>query len=100
MATIYETDDAPNSLGTRYLVEPGDVFRGTLTSSDIDLVRIELVAGTTYEFSLIGSGQGDPLDYPELRLYDADVERVAGNSGYSPGNLDAGFKFTPESSGS
>ena len=100
MATIYETDDAPNSLGTRYSVAPGDIFRGTLTSSDVDLVRIELTAGTTYEFSLIGRVQGDPLDYPDLRLFDADIEKVADNAGYSPDNLDAGFKFTPEISGS
>ena len=100
MATIYESDDAPNSLGTRYVVEPGDIFRGTLTSSDLDLVRIELTAGTTYEFSLSGRGQGDTLDYPSLRLFDADIEKVAGNAGYSPHNIDAGFKFTPETSGS
>ena len=53
-------------------MEPGDVFRGTLTSGDIDLVRIELTAGT-------GGESGDyevrveesvPDPRPEFASYD------------------------------
>ena len=77
-----------------------DTFRGTLTDEDDkDVVRIEMTAGTTYEFLLTGSGTGDRLDDPGLNLLDSNFKLLAYNYRYSHDNLDALIKFTPDVSG-
>ena len=108
---IYEDDgDAPADFGTQYSMRPGDVFRGTLLSHDTstpsggifvggsDYVRIGLVAGTTYQFSLEGSGTNEVLD-PVLFLHDSNGNRVAFNDDAPAGGLDSFIEFTPASSG-
>ena len=99
MAIIHEVEDAPYSLNTPYSVELGDSFLGNLTSGDLDLVRIELTAGTTYELRLAGRGEGDPLDDPALTLWDSDVTNLAFNDDASPDNPDSLLKVTPSVSG-
>ena len=99
MAILNETDDAPNSRTSTYVVELDDTFRGSLTEDDKDVVRIELTAGTTYEFLLTGRGTGDRLDDPGLNLLDSNFKVLAYNYRYSHDNLDALIKFTPEVSG-
>ena len=100
MAIIYERDDAPYRLDTPYTMELGDTFPGTLTNNDLDLVWTELTAGTTYEFSLTGRGQGDRLDDPSLNLWDSSSNPVASNDNRAPDDLSSLIKFTPETSGS
>ena len=87
MAIIYEIGDAPWDEGTPYTMEPGDAFRGTLDVDDTshpyiddhvggDFIRIDLNAGTTYEFNLTGSGFF-PVDDPYLYLRDSNGNIVA-----------------------
>ena len=100
MAILDETDDAPNSRTSTYVVALDDTFRGTLTDEDDkDVVRIEMTAGTTYEFLLTGRGTGDRLDDPGLNLLDSNFKLLAYNYRYSHDNLDALIKFTPDVSG-
>ncbi len=57
MATIIETTEAPFSNTTPYSLLPGDNFRGTVGSfGDQDTIALSLLAGETYEISLVSSG--------------------------------------------
>ena len=73
MAVIKEDNgDAPGGVATQYSLELGDVFEGTFTPGeyDTDWVRVELIAGTIYDFSL----SGYPVSY--LYLLNADGDYV------------------------
>ena len=56
MATITENQgDASADTGTRYALSVGDTFQGRLDSiDDVDWIRVELSAGTNYDFNLNG----------------------------------------------
>lgn len=87
MAVIKENNgDAAGNAATQYSLTLGDVFEGTFNPDerDTDWVRVELIAGTIYDFSLSG--------YPVSHLYllDADGNYVLG----APRLI-----FTPEVSG-
>ena len=57
MATIIETTEAPFSNTTPYSLLPGAHFRGTVGSfGDQDTIALSLLAGETYEISLVSSG--------------------------------------------
>ena len=97
----------PRGFDTPYAMEPGDTFQGTLdsgaiggeTNIDADVVRIDLVAGTTYEIHLTGRGT-NPVGDPALRLYDSNEVVVALNDNLSfPDDLDSFIEFTPSISG-
>ena len=64
-AVITEGGDAPAGRGTPYVMGPNDTFRGTITSNDIDWVRIQMTAGQQYTISLDGLTLADT--YLELR---------------------------------
>lgn len=106
MAEIYETDDAPSNADlTPYVMEPGDTFRGTLTSSDVDTIRIELAAETTYEIAISASGLSD-VDEPRLRIWNPYNPDGSSRSGFAhpldddPGpGLDAVLTFTAGGAG-
>ena len=99
MAILDETDDAPNRPTTPYRLVLGDTFRGTLTEGDLDVVMVELTAGTTYEFRVTGRGEGDRLDDPGLNLIDPELDVLATSYRASRDNLDALITYTPDTSG-
>ena len=92
MATITENQgDASAGTGTRYALAVGDTFQGTLLNAlDVDWIRVELDAGTSYDFSLYGE---IPL---ELDIFDS-----AGNYVVSAHQASTGPKLTgsPDYSG-
>jgi len=62
MPDIVETTDAPGDATTPYVLAPGDTFSGTLaTSSDVDLVALEVTAGMAYQISLPPDGAPNPM---------------------------------------
>ena len=67
MAIIRETNgDAAAGAGTRYTLSLDDVFRGTLSpAGDKDWVKVELSAGTIYDFTLSG------VDSAQFELFDS-----------------------------
>ena len=108
MAIIYEIGDAPWDEGTPYTMEPGDAFRGTLDVDDTshpyiddhvggDFIRIDLNAGTTYEFHLTGRGFF-PVDDPYLYLRDSNGNIVAFDDD-DGSDLDSLLVFAPQTSG-
>ena len=54
--------DAAGSIATAYTLSIGDIVQGALTPSDHDFYRINLVAGQTYTFSLVGTGVNNVRD--------------------------------------
>lgn len=78
MPNVYETTDAAANTGTTYTLNMGDIVQGSLTLGDRDFYRVNLVAGQTYTFSLVGTGVNNVSD-PILRLYTAGAVYVTGN---------------------
>jgi len=76
-AALVETSDAASSTSTGYTMAVGDTFSGTLTSTDSDYVRITLVEGRTYTFTMDGLGAPAPDTY--LYLRNASGESVTFN---------------------
>jgi serralysin len=75
-------------------------------SGDTDWYRVELTAGETYEFRMMGFGrQGVQLNDPLLRLMDANGNQLAANDdagaiwGGGNNNLDSRLVFTAQASG-
>src|SRR6476469_6093959 len=57
MPNVIETTDAAASTATIYTLNVGDTAQGVLSSSsDHDWYRVNLVAGQTYSFAMIGTG--------------------------------------------
>ena len=78
-----------------------DRFEGTLDhKEDEDWIRVDLVAGETYEINLAGSGDNGAAD-TILEVFNSDGERVARNDDIDTagGNLNSMVTFTPDSSG-
>lgn len=93
--------DAPASAETPYNLSVGASFRGVFTdNADRDWVRIELVAGKTYEISLAGADSNSDAD-TVLGIYDADGELLVVNDDkdFAAGELNSMVKFSPETSG-
>jgi serralysin len=63
MPTIRETADAADSTATTYTLGVGQTAQGTISSqSDHDYYRVNLVAGQTYTFAMIGTGVANDID--------------------------------------
>ena len=94
--------DAPANNDTTYSMPNFvDRFEGTLDGKDDeDWIRIDLVAGETYEINLTGSGDNGAAD-TILEVFNSDGERVARNDDIDTagGNLNSMVTFTPDSSG-
>ena len=92
MAAISEnTGDASANTGTTYTISLGDVFQGTLDpAADKDWVKVELSAGTIYDFTLSG------VDSADFALFDS-----SGNHVVSGGIIPSGGKliFSPTATG-
>ena len=68
---VVEGTDAAASTATAYTLRVGQSFHGSINSTtDSDYVRINLVAGQTYDFRLLGYGENFNSD-PRLYLRDA-----------------------------
>ena len=72
MALIKEDNgDASADASTRYTIEPGDVFQGTLDpAGDNDWIKIELNAGTIYDIRL------DGVELDQFRLFNPSGDNV------------------------
>ena len=93
MAIIREDNgDARASSGTQYALSVGDSFQGKLNPvSDTDWLRVELTAGTIYDFILEG------VEFAQLEILDAQGNRVAeGQNFFSYTKLKI---FSPDTSG-
>ena len=99
MANLREDDgDAGTGIETRYVMEVGDTFRGTLEpSGDADGVRIALEAGERYELRLDGAG-ANALRDPLLIVLDPAGEPIAFDDDGGAGT-NALLRFTPRSDG-
>ncbi|SDF96728.1 M10 family metallopeptidase C-terminal domain-containing protein [Rhodobacter capsulatus] len=90
-AAVNEGADAGAGTSTGYTMGLGDTFNGTIsTSGDRDGVRINLVAGQTYQFTLNGVTLTDPY----LRLYDAAGNQIAYNDDANGTNSQITFTAT------
>ena len=102
MATVQEImQDAPASVDTTYTISVGDSFEGTIEyNSDEDWVRVELVAGRSYDIRLDGVRSGGLID-PVLSIYNSAGEEVAFNDNIDDdaGLLDSMLEFTPDTTG-
>lgn len=93
MTVITESTDAAASIATAYQIAVGDTFLGRESVNGSDWVRIQLVAGKTYSFGLVGLepnglGMTDPL----LRLRSESGTILASNDDGGPGNFsDIGY---------
>ena len=94
-------DAAANDETAYNLFHSVDRFEGALdTRDDEDWIRIDLVAGETYEINLAGSGDNGAAD-TILEVFNSDGERVARNDDIDTagGNLNSMVTYTPDSSG-
>jgi serralysin len=76
-----EAGDAPGSLATTQFLTLGSTLYGEIsTAGDLDYYRVDLVAGQTYDFRLLGVGNSNVgLEDPFLRLYNSSNVEVANN---------------------
>ena len=69
MPNIFETTDAAANASTAYALTAGQTAEGTLASTgDHDWYRVDLVAGQSYTFAMVGTGVNNVRD-TYLRLY-------------------------------
>ena len=102
MPTSLESDlgaDAPATAATTFSVAVGGTAHGQIGGAgDVDYIAVDLVAGQTYTFTLIGIGT-DALQDGFLRLYASDgVTSLAFNDDGLP-NLNATFTMTATQTG-
>ena len=100
---IFETADAAAGRSTLYDLAVGEVFAGTVAQgADSDWVGVELQAGSTYTFAMVGTGAlGARVNNPYLFLRDASGGLLAGGAAgdnAGPGTA-ASFSFTARASG-
>jgi serralysin len=81
---VRETGDLAESTATTASLIVGQSAYGTLSSStDEDWFAIELVAGVTYDFRLLGFGSAF-LDDPLIRIYNsAGVQQASNDDGFT-----------------
>ena len=71
--------DAPASVETTYTISVGDSFEGQFEDGlDEDWIKVELVAGQTYDIRLEYAGSDGTID-TMLRIYNSAGEQVAYN---------------------
>ena len=93
--------DAAASSQTQYSLFVGDSFKGIFSDNlDKDWVRVELVAGKTYQISLSGAGSNSGAD-TILTVFNSVGEQVAANddADFAAGQLNSKLRFSPEASG-
>ena len=103
MATVEEKamQDAAASVDTAYTLSVGDGFQGNLEGrSDEDWVKVELVAGQSYDVRLQGIGPDGLID-TVLRIYNSAGEEVAFNDDIDADarEFDSMVEFSPDTTG-
>ena len=103
MTTVKENlmQDAPASIETTYTISVGDGFEGRLAGrADQDWIRVELVAGRSYDIRLTGIGF-DGIENTYLRVFNAAGEEVAFHDDVDSAALDFSsmLEFSPDTSG-
>lgn len=97
LPVVREQGDAGDDEFTTASMRVGQAFQGALsTSSDVDAVRVDLRAGTSYTIALEGIGSNRLLD-PYLEVYDSFGNLVASND--DANGLDSRLTFTADRSG-
>lgn len=107
MATVQEMMDAPPSTETSNMMAVGDTFEGNISDFDSDWIGIDLVAGTSYRFTVEGRDDPATADDDEgladsvLQIRDSKGGVIVENDDEMPsmGDLDSALTFTPEVSG-
>ena len=103
MPTITETTDAAGSTATTYQLGSGGVFFGNLSStSDVDWVRVTLVAGQTYTFAVTSGAPGsvaNGVDDTTLTLYNSSGTQIAFNDDAGSGYTFSTLTYTCTQSG-
>jgi len=95
---VTENTDIPNDASTPITIKSGESYTGELeVVGDTDWIRVELVAGQRYTFSLDGTG-GSALSDPLVRLFDASGTEIGSNDDGGPG-LNSLMAFTAQTSG-
>jgi serralysin len=88
-------DTVAGSTATTFTIAVGGVQNGFVnTVGDDDWYRIDLVAGQTYEFSLVGGTLADPY----LELYDSAGSLIAFDDDFGSG-INSLLRFTAPTSG-
>lgn len=97
-ATLFETDDLPANGTSPALLTPGTSLHGTISSAtDHDLVAVDLVAGQTYSFAMVGIGVSEAKD-PNMKLLAADGAVIAENDD-GLRNLNSALDWTATATG-
>ncbi len=91
--TIAESGDAPGTIATNRTMAVNQTFEGSIRNgSDVDMVRVSLVAGQTYTISLKGRNGINALDDAFLRVLDNSGAELAQNDDFS-GSGDSQITF-------
>lgn len=99
MPHIVETTDAAASTSTAYQLQIGQIAQGTLgASGDHDWYRVDLVAGQTYTFAMVGTGANGVAD-AFLRLYAPGGSIVVASNDDGLPNQNSIITFTATTTG-
>jgi serralysin len=99
MPNILETSDAAGSTTTTYTLGVGQTAQGTIsTPTDHDWYRVELVAGQTYTFAMIGTGVSNDINDTYLQLHNSAGAQVALNDDGGP-STSSSLTFTASTTG-
>ena len=100
--TVWEDDFAATSQSTGTIEVGGSTTGEVALAHDRDWFAVELTAGETYKFELLGArGEGGTLGQPYIHgIHDADGRLMAGTTDYSSGPYaNSEVHFTPSESG-
>ncbi|MFZ9200181.1 MAG: M10 family metallopeptidase C-terminal domain-containing protein [Paracoccaceae bacterium] len=102
MPTSYEAAlgaDAPDTIATGFTVAMDGWAHGSIgTAGDADFIAVDLVAGQSYSFAMVGTG-ATPLQDGRLRLFASDGIVLLGEDDNSLPNGHALLHFTAVESG-
>jgi serralysin len=95
--------DIPGSVSTKSKIAVGGSLSSNIETTagedrDEDWIAVKLTSGTTYTFSLTGSG-ANPLEDPFLKLLDRSGTVIIENDDSGDGSRNSLLVFTPETSG-
>ncbi len=91
--TIAESGDAPGTIATNRTMAVNQTFEGAIrNATDVDVVRVSLVAGQTYTISLKGRNGVNALDDAFLRVLDNSGVALAQNDDFG-GSGDSQITF-------
>ena len=97
--TVFDEQD--DNLDTPLTLPVGERFQGTLDSKfDEDWIRVDLLAGKTYDITLQGIGPDADTD-TVLRIYNSEGEQAGFHDDvdYAAGRVNSKFTFSPEVTG-